>query len=146
VKEGEKWEMWYGSSTAWGKTMNAVRHVIKHAQSRDGIDWARDGRAVVGLEAVDEIALLRPTVVRSGGGYRMWYSCLRAAYRIGYAESADGLQWTRKDSDAGITVSDAGWDSESVEYPFVFEHRGETYMLYNGNGYGRTGFGIAILE
>jgi len=31
-------------------------------------------------------------------------------------------------------------------YPYVFDHAGSRYMLYNGNGYGRTGFGIAILE
>jgi hypothetical protein len=31
-------------------------------------------------------------------------------------------------------------------YPAVFELNGNTYMLYNGNGYGKTGFGIAILE
>jgi len=33
-----------------------------------------------------------------------------------------------------------------VEYPFVFDHKGGRYMLYNGNGYGRTGFGIAVLD
>ena len=33
-----------------------------------------------------------------------------------------------------------------VCYPYVFDHAGNRYMLYNGNGYGRTGFGMAILE
>jgi len=33
-----------------------------------------------------------------------------------------------------------------IEYPYVFEHKGERYMLYNGNGYGKTGIGIAVLE
>ena len=28
-------------------------------------------------------------------------------------------------------------------YPFVLEHKGEIYMLYNGNQYGKEGFGIA---
>jgi hypothetical protein len=37
-----------------------------------------------------------------------------------------------------------GWDSEMIEYPFVFEHDGLRYMLYNGNGYGRSGFGLAV--
>jgi hypothetical protein len=32
-----------------------------------------------------------------------------------------------------------------VEYPFVFEHKSETYMLYAGNGFGKAGFGIAVL-
>ncbi|MFM8395102.1 MAG: hypothetical protein ACKOB4_14370, partial [Acidobacteriota bacterium] len=46
----------------------------------------------------------------------------------------------------GIDVSAAGWDDEMIEYPFVFEHRGRLFMLYNGNGYGRTGFGLALLR
>ena len=47
---------------------------------------------------------------------------------------------------AGISVSEYGWDSETVEYPCVFNHNNDRYMLYNGNGYGITGFGIAVLE
>jgi hypothetical protein len=33
-----------------------------------------------------------------------------------------------------------------IEYPFVFDHGGARYMLYNGNGYGRSGVGLAVLE
>ena len=43
-----------------------------------------------------------------------------------------------------IDVSLVGWDSEMIEYPFVFEHKNKRYMLYNGNHYGKTGFGIAV--
>ena len=59
--------------------------------------------------------------------------------------SANGLNWTRMDQDAGIARSESGWDSEMIEYPFVFDHGGQRYMLYNGNGYGKTGFGLAAL-
>ncbi len=31
-------------------------------------------------------------------------------------------------------------------YPFIFDHKGKRYMLYNGNDYGKTGFGLAVLE
>ncbi|MDH5276133.1 MAG: hypothetical protein OEW88_06890, partial [Gammaproteobacteria bacterium] len=31
-------------------------------------------------------------------------------------------------------------------YAFIFDHDGKRYMLYNGNGYGRTGFGLAVAE
>ena len=44
-----------------------------------------------------------------------------------------------------IDVSDDGWDSEMICYPFVFDHKGKRYMLYNGNDYGKKGFGLAIL-
>ncbi len=76
----------------------------------------------------------------------MWYAFRGERYRIGYAESADGRRWTRLDGHAGIDVSASGWDSESIEYPHVFDHGGRRYMLYNGNGYGKTGFGLAVLE
>ena len=80
----------------------------------------------------------------------MWYS-YRAngkidTYRIGYAESLDSRNWRRKDQLANIDISVSGWDSEMICYPSVFKLNSKTYMLYNGNGYGKTGFGLAILE
>ena len=47
--------------------------------------------------------------------------------------------------EVGIDVSADGWDSEMIEYPFVFDYKGQRYMLYDGNGYGKTGFGLAVL-
>jgi hypothetical protein len=140
------WRMWYGSNLKWGESQTEMAHLIKYAESHDGIHWRRDGRVAIPFKASDEYAMSKPCVVKEGGCYKMWYSFRGAAYRIGYAESKDGLEWERMDDRAGITVSQSGWDSESVEYPNVFEHRGMKYMLYNGNGYGSTGFGIAVLE
>lgn len=76
----------------------------------------------------------------------MWYAVRGEHYIIGYAESNDGYTWTRKDHLAGINVSESGWDSEMIEYPFIFDHKDNRYMFYNGNGYGRTGIGLAILS
>ena len=73
----------------------------------------------------------------------MWYSVRGGAYRLGYAESTDGIVWERKDDRAGLPVSQDGWDSEMITYPVVFRHRDTLQMLYNGNGYGRTGIGLA---
>jgi hypothetical protein len=97
-----------------------------------------------------EYALSKPCVVKNSSLYQMWYSYRGNkkidTYRIGYAESKEGLVWNRKDKEAGIDVSSSGWDSEMICYPFVFKYAGDDYMLYNGNGYGKTGFGLAILE
>ena len=76
----------------------------------------------------------------------MWYSYRGEKYRIGYAESEDGIVWTRKDNESGIGVSSEGWDSEMIDYPVVFKHKDDVYMLYCGNGYGKTGFGLAVRE
>jgi hypothetical protein len=148
--EEGKYRMWYGSNLKWGKTQDEMAHVIKYAESEDGIKWNRNDLVHIGLEHPNEYALSKPFVIRSGHLYKMWYS-YRAngdigTYRIGYADSPDGHMWTRKDDQAGIDVSAEGWDSEMISYPFVFDHKGETYMLYNGNGYGKTGFGIAQLK
>ena len=85
-------------------------------------------------------------MVRDGDLYRMWFSCRGPAYRIRYAESADGLEWERSDAVCGLDPAGTGWESESVEYSCVFDHGGRRLMLYNGNGYGRTGIGLASLE
>ncbi len=76
----------------------------------------------------------------------MWYSYRGHRYRIGYAESADGINWQRMDDAVGIDVSPTGWDSDMIEYPYVFDHGRRRYMLYNGDGYGKTGVGLAVLD
>ncbi|MDB5283630.1 MAG: hypothetical protein JWO06_2705 [Bacteroidota bacterium] len=144
------YRMWYGSNLKWGKDQSEMSHVIKYAESNDAIHWCRTNQIHINMEKPFEYAFSKPVVIKDDGGYRMWYSYRRSApeldaYRIGYAESKDGLSWTRKDEEAGITVSE-GWDSEMIEYPYIFDYKNERYMLYNGNGYGKTGFGIAILE
>jgi hypothetical protein len=79
----------------------------------------------------------------------MWFSFRGSGggkYRIGHAESPDGQHWILTLNRTGIDVSASGWDSDMIEYPYVFKHKGSTYMLYNGNDYGKTGFGLAILQ
>jgi predicted GH43/DUF377 family glycosyl hydrolase len=144
----KKWRMWYLSCDQWKIESNTTKHYyhIKYAESDDGIHWERDGILCVDFKSEDEYAISRPCVLKNGGKYKMWYSYRGQSYRIGYAESDDGIEWERKDDEAGIDVSESGWDSEMIEYPFVFEHDGERYMLYNGNGYGKTGIGLAVLE
>lgn len=142
------WRMWYGSTINWDAGNGEMLHVIKHASSEDGVNWHRDGVAIDYVLNEAQV-FSRPTLlIDHAGRHQMWYSYRGrsgTAYRIGYAESNDGVTWTRRDVDAGIDVSASGWDSEMVAYPHVFSHGKETYMLYNGNGYGQSGFGLARL-
>jgi predicted GH43/DUF377 family glycosyl hydrolase len=138
--------MWYGSNLSWGKEQKDMAHVIKYAESADALHWNREGIIALDFKDESEYAMSRPYVLKEDGRYKMWYSYRGEAYRIGYAESKDGINWTRKDDEVGIDVSEAGWDSEMIEYPCVFDHRGERYMLYNGDGYGRTGIGLAVRD
>ena len=142
-------DMWYGSTLSWDAGNGEMLHVIHHAHSNNGHDWQRTGLAVP-YEIGGAQAFSRPTVLQNNVGLlEMWFSYRRGRgdkYRIGYATSEDGLEWKLDLMYAGIDVSDDGWDSEMIEYPFVFEHNEHIYMLYNGNGFGRTGFGLAVLN
>lgn len=146
LKEGTRWRMWYISGLRWEREQDELHsyYHIKYAESDDGVMWKREGR--VALELLPgERNIARFYVCKEGALYRGWYSYNRAAgYRIGYAESTDGVGWTRLDQEAGIGVSAAGWDSEAVAYPWVTSLGGVRYMLYNGNGFGRTGIGLAV--
>lgn len=142
------WRMWYVSGTGWEAEGAEPKHYyhIRYAESSDGVEWRGDGHVCIDYASPDEYAIARPSVVRDGGVYRMWYTYRGAAYRLGYAESPDGLAWTRMDDRVGIDVSPEGWDSEMLAYAHVFDHGGRRWMLYNGNGYGRSGIGLAVLE
>lgn len=146
VDEG-RWRMWYVSGTEWRIVAGTPRHRyhIKYAESRDGVTWERDGTVCIDFRDDTEYAISRPCVVRDGDRYRMWFAARGDAYRIGCAESLDGVRWERRDAEAGIEPSESGWDSEMQAYPVVFDHAGERYLLYNGNGYGLTGIGCAVL-
>ena len=146
------WHTWYNSGIKWEKTDHGWHHHygIHHAQSTNGIDWVCDPGLCLPFADEYEYAFGRPSVYYCDGIYFMWFAHRAtkdiATYRIGFASSRDGLKWDRNDALAGIDVSTEGWDSEMICYPYIFEHCGRMYMLYNGNGYGRTGFGLAVLE
>lgn len=142
------YSMWYGSTTTWDAGNSEMLHVINGASSVDGHHWVREGLAVP-YELGRAQAFSRPTVVKDAqGGYEMWFSYRSGSgekYRIGHAVSKTGKAWELALDDADIDVSLDGWDAEMIEYPFVLDHQGQRYMLYNGNGYGKTGFGLAVL-
>lgn len=147
-KHGD-FDMWYGSTNTWDAGNGEMLHVINYALSVDGHNWSRKGLAVPFELGVAQ-AFSRPCVVDGlQGGYEMWFSYRNGkgdSYRIGLAVSTDGQSWTLALDKVGIDISSDGWDSEMIEYPFVFDHGGQRYMLYNGNSYGKTGFGLAVLE
>ncbi len=144
----DKWRMWYLSCTGWKSRCGNPEHCyhIKYAESLDGVSWKREGAVAIDYLDETEYAISRPSVIHDKDCWKMWYSYRGDRYRIGYAESHDGMQWRRLDAQCSIDVSSSGWDSEMIEYPFVFDHNSARYMLYNGNEYGKTGFGLAVLE
>ncbi|TYL91752.1 hypothetical protein FXB40_27945 [Bradyrhizobium rifense] len=140
------WWMWYGSNLAPAVGNADMQHAIKVARSSDGVRWTRDGTVAVGFATAAEYALARPSVVQIGEKLLMCFACRGERYSIGAASSNDGLNWTRLDETMGLSPSSSGWDSEMTCYPALFWHRERLWLAYNGNGYGATGFGLAVWE
>jgi hypothetical protein len=156
IVEDGIWKMWYCGATEW-KVVNGVtepQYLIKYAESSNGVDWRRDNQVVIHYKDEEE-AIGRPVVVHEDGTYKMWYSYRsindyrknpERSYKIGYAESKDNVEWVRKDEQVGVTLSDEGWDSEMMAYPYIVDFKDKRYLFYNGNGFGRSGFGYALFE
>lgn len=155
LRENGLWRMWYISGLRWVEVAGHFEpvYVIKYAHSQDGIAWTRPNHQCIAQRHELE-AYSHPTVIRTGDGYRMWFSFRDSrdyrdgagAYRIGYAESKDGLEWVRRDEAGGLETALQGWDSTMTCYPYVIELDGKTLMFYNGNGFGRSGLGFAQWE
>lgn len=153
---GGKWYLWYVAGTRWQEHDGRVEAVykIRMATSSDGLNWSRSGRNLIVDVLEDDECQASPDVFYLNGRYHMFF-CFKygldfrgndRGYRIGYAVSDDLTHWTRDDSRAGISVSESGWDDESIAYPHVFSIDGAVYMLYLGNQVGRFGFGLAKLK
>ena len=147
MREGDRWRMWYVSGFRWEErddTLVSYYH-IKYCESVDGLQWEREGHVAIDHEE-GETNIARPCVLKRDDGYHMWYSYHRGeGYRIGYATSDDGLRWHRRDdSIEWEDGSSEDWDSSARAYPWIIETDRGLVMLYNGNGFGRDGFGAAI--
>jgi hypothetical protein len=141
---------WYVSGVSWidWKSTQYPSYVIRYAESTDGLYWEASGHVCIDYNDADEFGFGRPWIIKDKDIYRLWYSIRSrsAPYRIGYAESQDGLRWTRKDNQIGIERSTTGWDSEMICYPCIVDAKDRRYMFYNGNRHGATGFGYAVLD
>lgn len=158
IVENDCWKMWYTSGTGH-KVINGhdePYYNIKYATSKNGLNW--DRKNIVSIKYKNEYeALGVPSVLFEDNKYKMWYSYRNVcdyrtnkdvSYRIGYAESSDGIYFIRMDDKVGIDVSPQKdeWDSEMVAYGRVIKFKEKKYMFYNGNGFGKTGFGYAVWE
>jgi hypothetical protein len=154
VDEGGGWHNWYLSCTEWREVSHKMepRYNIKYATSLDGVLWKRSGHVAIDYKSEEEAGLVSATVIKSSGRFHMWFAYRNIdgyrtdtaqSYRIGYASSNDGKVWQRRDNASGISVSETGWDSDMICYPHVVKLGAEYLMLYNGNGFGSSGFGFA---
>ncbi|MBO4643356.1 MAG: hypothetical protein J5716_01975 [Alphaproteobacteria bacterium] len=154
-EEGNLYYGFYANGTKWcdvnGKLESAYEIVA--ATSEDMIHWKRNPVPIFSKNDGNE-ANTAPTLAKINGVYHMWF-CYRGvedyrdgrnSYRIGYAYSKDLKTWIRDDSKSGFERSKDGWDSKMTPYPYVVKVDDRYLMFYNGNYFGKAGFGYAELE
>ena len=148
--------MYYQSGTGWYKITDKYEpvYVIKYAQSHDGIRWERHpDQCIESLYPLQ--AFSRPWVAKINGFESMWY-CVRGSadyrggdgsYRIECADALDKINFMRSVDTPKLFIGKEGeFDSDMQAYPSIFELDGKQVMLWNGNGFGQTGIGLAIWE
>jgi len=159
LKARDAFHMWYIFGLRWifadqGQQAERV-YKIAHATSIDGINWKREGLPTIKDSIGSDECQALPSVLEVNGIYHMVF-CYRDAfgfrtergkgYRLGYAYSLDLLHWVRNDSLLNLPLTGEGWDGEMMCYPHLFDLGGQTALIYNGNHFGRDGFGLAILQ
>jgi hypothetical protein len=157
---GDVFHMWYIFGTGWKRFSADVppdrTYKIGHAVSADGINWVKEeARQIIADRLGTDESQALPTVIGIEGRYHMFF-CYRQSfdfrankdrgYRVGHAYSDDLANWTRDDSNPFLDGTPGSWDSDMQCYPHVFECDNKVYLLYNGNAFGRQGFGLAVLE
>ena len=157
---GDAFHMWYIFGTGWKRYAPDAApdrtYKIGHAVSSDGFQWQKEeARQIIRDVLGPQESQAMPTVIEVAGRHHMFF-CFRQSfdfranrdrgYRIGHAWSNDLCHWTRDDDEPPLEIVAGEWDSDMQCYPHVFECDGRIYLLYNGNQFGRHGFGLAVLE
>jgi hypothetical protein len=154
IMDGGVFKMWYITFTKWKDYDERTEpiFVIKYAESNNGIDWNTSDTICIDSTYEGE-SFARPWVIKDDRVYKMWFSPRGPVgfrekngdhYMLAYAESLDGINWEKKPECLNLTTSKEGWDSEMIEYASVLKDKENYHMLYNGNQFGKTGFGYAI--
>lgn len=150
IKEDNKYRIWYSTGNRWEIINNIPypQYKIMYTESEDGINIPlKEGIDCIDV-INDEYRIGRPTTFVEGGIYKMFYTrdTLEKKYSTGYAESPDGIQWTRKEEKFNLPLSAEGWDSEMICYPVPLATKYGHYLFYSGNNMGQSGVGYAKLQ
>lgn len=100
--------------------------------SDDGVNWS-DPEITLSPNLMSgwEEDINRNCVIFADGIYKMWYTGQARGHSfIGYAESSDGINFTRK-SDEPIIIPEYPWEKESVMNPCVLFENGIYRMWYS---------------
>jgi len=129
---------WY---TMWYVGVHGIEYSIGYATSINGISWTRKVDVLSPGYYDDSATIRRPTVIKDGSSYIMWYAGSPDwnVYRIFSAYSGDGLNWVKYDNDLDVaydfvlsTGTPGSWDYTRVLDPAVLKSGDMYFMWYTG--------------
>ncbi len=144
VRVGDQWFMYYTVATV------DIVDEIALATSKDGFQWEKKGVVLSAAKApaFDSLLVGRPSVLRQNGKFRTWYDgrenlnasapasnapkVQHSRAFVGYAESDDGLNWTRKISKPDFEATALHVSERNGHLLAVYEsHAGTRYATSN---------------
>lgn len=147
--ENNKFMLWYAAGTKWDLVAGKLRptYDVYFQESDDGINLSKSGHNCINYDPTYEHGLGRPQVLKAGKYYIMFHTIRTRdmKYSMGFATSLDGKNWIRRDKELGLKHGTEGWNSEMIYFPYFIKIKDDYFLFYNGNGFGKTGFGIEKL-
>ena len=161
LRTEKEFHLWYIRGTKWLEDPDSFRkeriYKIAHATSSDGINWTKDKEGVQIIE--DRLgqyeAQAMPSVIKIDEAYFLFY-CYRDVfdfrtnssngYRLGCVKSENLKDWDYEELSILRPANTVNWDTDMMCYPHVFSWKSRNFIAYNGNDFGREGFGVAEIS
>ena len=146
LKINDGYKIWYGAGNRFlqGEHKTLPSYDIRYMESKDKFSFPTVGVTVVSIpQGCHRVG--RPYVFYENGIYKMFYGYGTESipYQLAYKESIDGINWIERQ--INLKLSDSGWDSQMMAYPSFIRTENKAFLFYNGNDYGKEGFGYAEL-
>lgn len=152
IKENGYYHMWYSSCYKWINNQGKMDPIyrIKHAISKSLTEWEPDRNFCI-PELYESEAQNAPCIIKLNREYYLFFCYRRPTdfrnskngYKIGYAKSVDLKQWKRADNELVWGEEKDSWDYEMQAYPRLIKISDRVLIFYNGNYFGKEGFGYA---
>jgi hypothetical protein len=150
TRHPEGFQMWYVGGENWITLPNkrVPTYSIYNLFSDSVYEWNVPPIQKVSPSLPSEIGFGRPWLLERNGVATLLYSIrsIDDAYKIGWATVGANGQVQRVDTEIGLNTSSGMWDSEQTAFVSILNDGCEPLAFFNGNDFGRTGFGIAKME
>jgi hypothetical protein len=147
--EDGQWQMLYiggGEFFTGPGGKRLPRYALRHTQSPHGWNWTGTSRALLEPNpGLGQIGFGRPVVTRKAGSAAELMLSVRTVNGYTLRSGPFSLQKAIDPSDLRelLPLGQEGWDSEMTCFGVRLEIDGGELLLYNGNQFGRSGFGLA---